>query len=168
MIRKYWLQKAGGFDPQLRQSHDLDLVLRLAHLGCTATWLRKILVGYRDHEHNTTRNAPAQAQSILAVLDKFFGANRLPQHITEIEAEIRYSTLVWLAYHHYHTGYLADMTSYLKQSLHYTPYLRTETISDWIASFTRFSTEMNHRLDLDALQNSKVWQQLMIDIILAT
>ncbi len=165
MIRNDWLQQVGGFDIQLQQAHDLDLVLRLAHLGCPTTWLRKILVGYREHSHNTTRNAPVQAQSILAVLNKLFATNHLPPSILEIESQIRYSTLVWLAYHHYHTGYLTEMTHYLKESLNHTPYLQAETISDWVDSFTRFSTDLNRKFDLVSLQSSMAWHQLMLDMI---
>jgi GT2 family glycosyltransferase len=34
MIRQQWLEQVGGFDGELRQSHDVDLVLRLGLMGC--------------------------------------------------------------------------------------------------------------------------------------
>ncbi|ULB48226.1 glycosyltransferase family 2 protein [Limnospira fusiformis KN01] len=34
MIRQHCLEQVGGFDGELRQSHDVDLVLRLGLMGC--------------------------------------------------------------------------------------------------------------------------------------
>ncbi|MGL6283264.1 MAG: glycosyltransferase family 2 protein, partial [Microcoleaceae cyanobacterium] len=61
IIRQSWLVKVGGFDGDLRQSHDVDLMLRLALLGCSAIWWPAVAVGYRRYAGNTTRNTRVQA-----------------------------------------------------------------------------------------------------------
>ncbi|MFM6419640.1 glycosyltransferase family 2 protein, partial [Planktothrix sp.] len=42
MIRQHWLEQVAGFDGELRQSHDVDLVLRLALMGFEAAWWRRV------------------------------------------------------------------------------------------------------------------------------
>lgn len=159
MIRHDWLEKAGGFDVNLRQSHDVDLALRLAVMGCTAAWLRRITACYRLHETNTTGNGIKQAKYLQAVLDKFFSRPDLSPHIRKLEPEIRYSTLVWIAWYQYYTGTPAEMTRYLHQSLAYTHNFPTETISNWLEHFAKFSAERGYPLNLQTLTDSLEWQQ---------
>jgi glycosyltransferase involved in cell wall biosynthesis len=159
MVRRHWLERAGGFDANLRQSHDVDLALRLAAMGCTATWLRQITCCYRQHDTNTTGHGPRQAKYVQAVLDKFFSRPDLPAHIRQLEPEVRYSTLVWIAWYQYYTGTPAEMTRYLQKSLAYTPNFPTETISNWLEHFHKFSTERGHNLNLQTLTASPEWQQ---------
>jgi glycosyltransferase involved in cell wall biosynthesis len=47
MFRHSWLEKVGGFDPELRQSHDVDLILRLSLAGCKTEWLKEETVCYQ-------------------------------------------------------------------------------------------------------------------------
>lgn len=139
MFRKEWLEKVGGFDEELRQSHDVDLILRLSLAGCQTEWLKEETVCYRQHELNTTKDSLKQAKYVQAVLDKFFAQNNLPESIGKQERQIRYHTLVWIAWYQYNAGSLDEMAKFLQKSLDFSPYLRVENISHWLSSFKKFS-----------------------------
>ncbi len=161
MVRRSWLMRVGGFDIALRQCHDVDLVLRLALEGCKFEWLRQIAVAYRLHQGNTTANSRQQGKYAIAVLDKFFARDDLPLFICKIESEVRYHTLVWVAwYEYYHSNY-KGMAEYLRESLKYTPYWKAKTIADWISKFAKFSGERNHEIDFLYLSELPEWQNLV-------
>lgn len=163
IIRQSGLAKVGGFDGDLRQSHDVDLMLRLALLGCSAIWWPVVAVGYRKYGGNTTRNARVQADCVVRVLDKFFGDENLPENIRGMESEVRYHSLVWLAWYHYDQGLYVEMVDFFRRSLVYTPYYRVETIGDWVERFKQFSRENGSLLDISALTDLEEWQGLMVD-----
>ena len=165
MIRQHWLEQVAGFDGELRQSHDVDLVLRLGLMGCEAAWWRRVAVGYRRYGGNTTRNTKTQAECVVKVLDKFFAQCNLPEHIQKMESPVRYHTLVWLAWYHYDRGFYGEMARFLDGSLEYTPYYRAETISDWVEQFKKFSVQNHLNLDICFLTDLSEWQQLMFGII---
>ena len=160
IFRREWLEKVGGFDEELKQSHDVDLILRLSLAGCKFTWLKEDTVCYRQHEANTTKNSVRQAKYVRAVLDKFFANQNLPEHIREAESQTRYHTLVWLAWYQYRANNLDMMSELLQKSLDVSPYLRVENIAHWITSFERFSKERGQKFDADSLTGSREWQKL--------
>ncbi|WP_434222722.1 glycosyltransferase family 2 protein [Limnospira platensis CENA597] len=161
LVTKNSLANAGGFDGELRQSHDVDLVLRLALMGCQATWWPQVAVGYRRYGGNTTRNAKTQADCVVRVLDKFFAHGDLPPSIRAMESSVRYHTLVWLAWYHYDRGLYGEMARFLDGSLEYTPYYRVETISDWVEQFKKFSVQNHLNLDICFLTDLPEWQKLI-------
>lgn len=59
----------------------------------------------------------------------------------------KYKSLVQDAWQYYQQGNYSDMTKSLEQSLDYTPYLKAETISDWINNFEKFSIENYQNFD---------------------
>ena len=161
IFRREWLEKVGGFDQELRQSHDVDLILRLSLAGCETVWLKEETVGYRQHRENTTKNSLKQAKYVQAVLDKFFSRDDLPESISKQESQIRYHTLVWIAWYQYRAGNLDEMARFLQQSLDFSPYLRVENISHWLTSFKGFSQERGENFNFDYLTSSLQWQQLV-------
>jgi glycosyltransferase involved in cell wall biosynthesis/capsular polysaccharide biosynthesis protein len=161
MFRKEWLEKVGGFDPELRQSHDVDLILRLSLAGCETDWLKEETVCYRQHDSNTTKDSLKQGRYIQAVLDKFFARQDIPDAIGQQERQIRYHTLVWIAWYQYNAGNLEEMAKFLQQSLDFSPYLRVENITHWLNSFRRFSEERGSQSNIDSLTNSLQWQRLI-------
>ena len=165
MIRRKWLELVGGFDEELRQSHDVDLVLRLALAGCQSNWLKKETVGYRQHDSNTTLNGAKQAKYMETVLNKFFAYSDLPESVTSMESKVRYHTFVWIAWYQYHRGDLDEMAKYLQKSLNYSSYLRVETLSNWIASFVDAAKARGYELDVDALTDSVQWQKLTVQAL---
>jgi glycosyltransferase involved in cell wall biosynthesis len=160
MFRRSWLEKIGGFDPELRQSHDVDLILRLSLAGCKTEWLKEETVCYRQHDSNTTKDSLKQAKYLQAVLDKFFARNDLPESINQQERQIRYHTLVWIAWYQYNAGNWDDMAKFLLKSLDFSPYLRAENISHWLSSFKRFSLEQGKKFNADSLTNLSQWQKI--------
>ncbi|WP_204368612.1 glycosyltransferase family 2 protein [Neosynechococcus sphagnicola] len=161
MFRRSWLERAGGFDPQLHQAEDTDLVLRLAYLGCKADWLRQITVCYRQHGQSAFNQSLAQARSLEIVIDRVFAQPELPVPVRMMENHIRYNTFVWIAWLLYHTGSPKIMVQYLQRSWPYTPYSTVETIVNWLESFSQFTRGVGGSLDADALGQSPEWQQLM-------
>jgi glycosyltransferase involved in cell wall biosynthesis len=161
LFRRQWLEKAGGFDPRFPPAEDTDLVLRLAALGCEATWLRKVTVGYRQHENSAMHKGLPQAKSLSAVIDNFFAQPNLPEPIRWMEQQTRYNTLVWIAWYLHDTGHLPGMVDYLQKSWPYSPYLPIETLVHWADSFTAFSQAWGHEFDADALARSGEWRSLM-------
>ncbi|BAZ43788.1 glucosyltransferase [Chondrocystis sp. NIES-4102] len=161
VFRKQWLESVGGFDEQLRQSHDVDLVLRLSLAGCETGWLEESTVCYRQHQHNTTNNSLKQATYVQAVLDKFFARGDLPHSISSQESSIRYYTLVWIAWYQYRAGNLEAMAQFLQKSLGFSPYLRVENIAHWLSSFRSFATDRGEDFNVDLLTDAANWRSLV-------
>jgi hypothetical protein len=161
MFKRERLERIGGLDTKFKQACDVDLVQRLALMGCQTEWVRHILVRYREHDRNDSLNTPLQAKESWAVREQFFARSDIPEPIRKIENQCCYCTLVWIAWRLYHTGYMAEMAYYLEKSLSYKPYSRTKTVSDWVKSFRRYAREYGFLLDIDVLVNSVQWQQVM-------
>lgn len=138
MFRRSMLMQVDGFDAELRQSQDVDLLLRLGLAGCTAAWLHRPTYQYRIHAQSTIRqNATAQHHYLMRVLDKFFADPRVPAHLMRDEREIRYYSLRWIAWHFVETGNLADISQPLQDAWHHSSYSPCETVLDWIVFFAR-------------------------------
>ena len=80
-----------------------------------------------------------------------------PQSTTATE----YNLLVWDAWYAYHTGAITEMQDILKQSLKCSPFSPTNTVSNWLESFTKFSGDKGQNLNTLALTNLAEWKQLM-------
>lgn len=161
LFRRTWLQKSGGFDPRFPPAEDTELVLRLSAMGCQADWLRQVVADYRQHENSAMHKGLPQARSLAAVIDHFFNQPNLPDSIRWQENQIRYNTLVWIAWYLHYTNHLPEMGDYLRRSWHYSSYLATETIVHWAESFTAFSQNWGTEFDAEALANTEEWQALM-------
>ncbi|MEL6554331.1 MAG: glycosyltransferase family 2 protein [Cyanobacteria bacterium J06621_11] len=161
MVKREWLLKVDGFDPQLKAAEDVDLVSRLAVQGCQSDWLRDIGVSYRQRSNSAMGNALVQAQDLSKFLDKFFQLSELPESIRMLEASVRYNTLVWAAWYLLHTGHKKEMADYLKVAWQHSPYLPLEAIIHWAESFSGFSKELGEPLEIVDLISSDEWQQLV-------
>lgn len=161
LFRRDWLEKAGGFDPQFPPAEDTELVLRLAAMGCEAEWLRQVTVSYRQHADSAMHKGLPQARSLAAVIDQFFRRTDLPDSIRLQERQIRYNTLVWIAWYLHYTHHFAEMADYLQRSWQYAPYPPIETLIHWADSFTAFSQSWGTEFDAEALASTPEWQTLM-------
>lgn len=161
LFRKQWLIRSGGFDSQFHQTPDVDLMLRLALMGCQIGWVKQATLCYRQHDDNTSHNVSAQAQEMEALLDRFFCQPDLPPEICRLDHQSRYQSLVWSASRAYHIGNITLMIQYLKKSLTYTSLLWTETICNWIDLLKIYTTEYGIKLDIYALTSVKEWKQLV-------
>ncbi|HSF76318.1 MAG TPA: glycosyltransferase [Microcoleus sp.] len=168
VFRRHWLERAGGFDPRFPPAEDTDLVLRLALMGCEAEWLQQVTVCYRQHEQSAMHKGLPQAKSLAAVMDNFFSRPGLPDKIRLLEKQIKYSTLVWIAWYLHRTGHTVEMVEFLQRSWNYTPYMPVETVINWVECFAEFSQDAGNELDADLLAQTPEWQQLMQWTILGT
>jgi hypothetical protein len=73
----------------------------------------------------------------------------------------QYEILVSEAWYAYHTGAITKMQDNLKQSLKCSPFSPTNTVSNWLESFTKFSGDKGQNLDTLGLTNLAEWKQLM-------
>ncbi|MCC0176870.1 glycosyltransferase [Waterburya agarophytonicola K14] len=161
MFHRQWLERVNGFDEELKQSHDVDLILRLSLAGCQTTWLKEETVCYRQHDRNTTKDSLKQAEYLQKVLDKFFAHDNVPNSIRSLESQFRYDTLVWLAWYQYQANRLDKMSDLLQKSLTLSPYLRAENIAYWLTGFEKYALEKGQLFDADALISTVQWQKLI-------
>jgi glycosyltransferase involved in cell wall biosynthesis len=165
MCDRKCLEKIDGFDIQLHQAPDVDLVLRLVLTGCQTAWVDSATVCYRQHDRNASRDVPAQSRELEVILDRLFSHPKLPDKIRQLEQQSRYQSLVWSAAKLYHYGYLAEMRCYLEKSLVYNPYSLTEIVLDWLSLFRNYTAEWGSELDVFVLSNSEEWQHLIASIL---
>jgi glycosyltransferase involved in cell wall biosynthesis len=168
LFRQDWLLRANGFDPQLVQTPDVDLVMRLALLGGGGDWVSQITVCYRQHSSNVSRNSIEQARELEKLLDNFFKTNKISSEIKQLESQSRYQSLVWSAWRLFYTGNLVEMGDYLLKSVHYKEWnnTRIEIIFHWLESFKNYSSEYGDRIDIYKLTNSLEWKKLIDNILL--
>ncbi|MEZ2239030.1 glycosyltransferase [Microcoleus sp.] len=93
--------------------------------------------------------------------EQFVTRTEVQEWMTKVESRVRYSFLVWKAWHAYCQEDLIGMQKFLQESLEFTPFLSTETMLNWIESFGNFSSSKGHNLDIYALTKSEKWQQLV-------
>jgi glycosyltransferase involved in cell wall biosynthesis len=160
LFQRQWLVRSGGFDRRFPPAEDTDLVLRLALMGCEAQWLPQVTVKYRQHDSSAMHKGLPQAKSLSAVIDQFFTQPNLPEPIRWLENQVRYNTLVWIAWYLHHTGHPPEMVAYLKQAATYSSYSPIEMVVHWADSFTGFAKSWGDEFDADALTRSPEWQDL--------
>ena len=74
----------------------------------------------------------------------------------------RYQSLVKEAWQYYCKGDYAGMARSLEDSLECTPYLKAETISDWVTNFQALSSDNDDSFDIDDLTEVNNWDQLTL------
>lgn len=161
LFRRDWLERSGGFNTTLEQTPDVDLVMRLAKMGCSAAWVEQITVKYRQHEANASKNSLLQAQELNQITAKFFAQSSLTPEIKILEAPSRYQSLIWSAWRLHETGYLTQMRDYLQKSRSYSRKYPTEIPLSWLESFKNYSAEYGKQLDVYTLIASAEWQSLL-------
>ncbi|MEG5002967.1 hypothetical protein QUB17_04795 [Microcoleus sp. B5-C4] len=80
---------------------------------------------------------------------------------TEVKSQMQYKDLLWEGWYAYCKGDMKGMANFLKESLKCTPFSTTETVLNWLETFTRFSSEKGDILDTNTLVNSAEWKELM-------
>jgi hypothetical protein len=161
LFRRSWLERVGGFDTTLEQTPDVDLVMRLAAIGCPAAWVESTTVKYRQHEANASKNTLLQTQELNQITAKFFEQPNLPPEVKALERRSRYQSLIWSAWRLHQTGYLGQMSDCLERSQFYSPKYPTETILSWIEAFRDYYAEYGEQFDANNLIASSQWQSLV-------
>lgn len=68
MARRSTLDLVGGYDETLRHAEDVDWMLRAKHAGIEIAQLDHIVLRYRMHEANTSRDTAAGRRALAGVL----------------------------------------------------------------------------------------------------
>ena len=165
MFRTEWLKKVGGFDPQFRISHDTYLIIQLALMGCETAWLKKITVGYRQHEYNLTNQTLKLYKSLPKMIDKFFNLPNIPNSILKLKDQVYYSKYVWLAWRFYAARDFEHMAECLHKSLACSPYPLTSNATIWLENFDSISKEEGKQFISSNLVQLPEWQQLIKNIL---
>lgn len=136
MFHRSWLEQVGGFDPDLRQAQDVDLLFRLVLAGCSAAWMMRPTFCYRENANSTIRKNASKLNHYFArVLDKFFAHEAVPPHLRAAEKTIRYFSYRWLGWHFFETGHDDSLRLQLQQTVSFSPFTPTETVIDWVVYF---------------------------------
>ena len=109
-----------------------------------------------------------QSQIQLHQTQEAMERSRLQQAIADRKnepVEIQYPLLVCEAWYAYQNGDLIKMRESLQESLKCTQLSRTETVNNWLESFSNFGSEKGQQLDTYSLTNSEEWKQLMRQVL---
>ncbi|MEG5195428.1 hypothetical protein [Microcoleus sp. A6-C5] len=79
----------------------------------------------------------------------------------DVQSPTQYRLLLWEGWYAYHKGDLKGTAHFLKESLNCTPLSPTETVLNWLETFSQFSAEKGVHLDTNSLINSAEWKELM-------
>ncbi|GGE39799.1 hypothetical protein GCM10007276_16390 [Agaricicola taiwanensis] len=95
LFRRDAYERAGPWDPGLRQIPDLDFFLRMALLGPFVR-VPHVLADYRIHAGATTYRpaTPDRADEPLRVVDQYFGRTDLPDRIRRYHREAKANALL--------------------------------------------------------------------------
>jgi len=152
LLRRASVESVGGFDPELRQSQDVDLMLRLSLAGCEFEWHRESTMCYRHHAESTIRsNGLAQVKYARLVLDKFFANPLVPRSIERKKRSVRYYSELWLAWHLLRVGNLDQVVPQLQQTRQYSHSKFYRIAHDWLYSLTEWSA--NAQLDIGTVRD---------------
>lgn len=161
LLRREWVEEAGGFDTGFKQACDVDLIQHLALIGCQTAWVHQVTTCYRQHSKNDSLNTLVQAKESWEVRQKFFARTDLPSQVREQKNQYLYHTLVWIAWRLYYTHHFEKMGETLQQSLHYSPYPYLETVLNWIDIFQELASKHESQIDVESLTRSTEWKQLL-------
>lgn len=138
LLRRNWLDRVGVFDESLRACEDWDLWLRLLAADCPMSWVPDLVVAYRVHPGQMTRQADRMRIAAFATLDKFYRRPDLSPDLLALRNKV-YAT-GWV--HSAAYAYLADEpdkgAAYLDEALRLDPSLgapRSEQLADLLVSW---------------------------------
>lgn len=161
LFRRQWLEQVGEFDSQYQQACDVDLVQRLALLGCQTVWVRQVLVLYRQHDRNDSLNTLIQAEEAWMVRKRLFDRPDFPPSLRACQKDSYYYVLIWIAWRLFHTQRFPEMASYLEKALEYRPGTWTEAVVRWIEIFQQYEAEYGGQFEINRLIRLPEWQNLM-------
>lgn len=161
LFQREWLERVGGLDTGYKQACDVDLVQRLALMGCRTAWVRQVTTCYRQHPKNDSLNTLVQAQESWKVRENFFARTDLPQAVREQKHQYLYHTLVWIAWRLYYTNHFDQMRETLQKSVEYSPYPYLETVLNWIYAFKNLAHQHESKIDIVSLTGLPQWKQAL-------
>ncbi len=132
MLRRDTVQRVGGFNSDLRQAEDIDLVLRMMLNGSQATWLKQTTVMYRQHQTSLTHSGLERVQSVNRVFADFFARPDLPGDICALKRRVLYDISMWSVWQLYRSGHRSEIPHYLQQSVLYAEGTDKEILLGWV------------------------------------
>jgi len=117
MVRRSWQERVGYFDENLRSYEDWDMWLRLARAGCQMGWIPRSVSQYRFHRQQMTRNGKQMTEATMAVLDKVFSDEALPESWQAMRAMAYSRACLRAAAQAYREEELESAKDYLSQAV---------------------------------------------------
>ena len=105
----------------------------------------------------------SQLRQAQSVLDRE-GFQQALESQTEPQTHVQYRLLLWDAWYAYGKGDMTAMAQCLQQSLKCTHLSPTETVVNWLKTFTELSSEKGCEFNTYSLTNSAEWKRLMRSI----
>jgi glycosyltransferase involved in cell wall biosynthesis len=81
LIRREWLIRVGGFNPEQVPGEDTDLWIRLHLAGCPMMWDHQLVMQRRIHAGNTISDLERMRKGHIALIDRLFQAPRFAQSV---------------------------------------------------------------------------------------
>jgi glycosyltransferase involved in cell wall biosynthesis len=166
MLRREWLEWAGGFDTNFHYADDINLIFRLALMNCQAAWLPQITLCYRQPNKELTHHTPKKAKYTEIALKNLFAQGDLPQPVKSRQKQTLYQTFVWLAWNLYQTGNGREEAEYLHKSLEFSEQKPEEIIFSWVEQFKNFSFDYGYDFDAYDFSNQPEWKKLLRKILI--
>lgn len=165
MLRREWLEWAGGLDTNFPYADDLNLIFRLTLMNCQAAWLPEVTLCCRQPRQDFSHHTPKQAKYTEIALKNLFNQNNLPQAVKSCKKETFYQSFVWLAWNLYQTGNTQEEANYLHKSLEFSNYKPEEVIFNWVESFRNFAFDYGYDFDAYEFSSQPEWKKLVRSIL---
>jgi len=113
LVKKEWIERVGGFDPDLPPAEDLEWWIRLALADCPVVWTQDSIAVVLVHESNSLRNWAHVKRGLLDTLNKLFSNPKFKNNLLMSREEVYSRFHLALAWQAYVTG----LTDFGKQEL---------------------------------------------------
>jgi glycosyltransferase involved in cell wall biosynthesis/SAM-dependent methyltransferase len=121
MVRRHWLDKAGGFDKSFVVNEDRDLYVRLLLAGCQFGAIEEFLAYRRLDTGKPYKNLPAKLDDMVRALNRAFTDPRCPAEVLTLRSlAYRNIYLAW-AFQASVQGESALAQPYFRKVLDYDP-----------------------------------------------
>lgn len=130
VFRKTALEKIGGFDENVPNCEDWDLLLQLALNSCKFDFVPSITAIYRLHEGSRSTAYQSMISGLLHVVDKAFQSRLLPDIYRPYHSLIRNLQYLIIARYRYNSGAINDGQECLIQLLISDP-----NTANWLTTF---------------------------------
>ena len=126
LLRRNWLERVGVFDESLRACEDWDLWLRLLIEGCKMAWVENLVVAYRIHPGQMTRQSDRMQIAIFSMLDKFFSRPDLGENLLRYKDGAFSTGWIHAAVYAYLSGEADKGASFLREAVCLDPTMRDQ------------------------------------------
>ncbi len=116
VVRRAALVAVGGFDEDLDQAEDVDLVWRLGRAGWVGGWLTRVTTSYRVSSSSASRRLDRQEACLLTIYSRLFADPDLPADVRSERRPAMASLHCWLAAAYRRAGRTRDAMEHLAAS----------------------------------------------------